>query len=223
MAIATLRQGGNVFLFDASLTPPPILVGDPASVWRDEDDKTYVQLHTFENPVGSLSDYATIPLEPTPVVRTFELDTPVICRVRFATYFDATASPRISVRMESYVTGQQAFTAAQMPIINKRTFPETWDIPLIPTSIERAQRFLDRVNAGIQENYLRLQAPLLRTSNRTVYIRIFEAALLIGTETLGAAPPCRQSPRDDEFMLGGARQFPPPKSDQFGGRRFGYY
>lgn len=37
------------------------------------------------------------------------------------------------------------------------------------------------------------------------------------------APPCRLFPRDDGLGVGGGRIFPPPKSQQRSGRRFGYY
>lgn len=37
------------------------------------------------------------------------------------------------------------------------------------------------------------------------------------------APPARIFPRDDGLGVGGGRHFPPPKSQQRSGRRFGYY
>ena len=48
---------------------------------------------------------------------------------------------------------------------------------------------------------------------------------LVGTlwpYTVGA-PPCRLFPRGDGLGVGGGRHFPPPKSQQRSGRRFGYY
>ena len=47
--------------------------------------------------------------------------------------------------------------------------------------------------------------------------------VVVRLNPLLVAPPCRLFPRGDGLGVGSGRRFPPPKSQQKSGRRFGYY
>ena len=74
---------------------------------------------------------------------------------------------------------------------------------------------------------LEVEPPKLEAGDPTSYpdrrTRVYD--LLVSYRTLVArdAPPCRLLPREDGLGVGGGRHFPPAKSQQRSGRRFGYY
>ena len=59
-------------------------------------------------------------------------------------------------------------------------------------------------------------------ANPTNHFGVSSAIFTLGP-ILTVAPPCRLFPRGDGLGVGGGRHFPPSKSQQRSGRRFGYY
>lgn len=69
---------------------------------------------------------------------------------------------------------------------------------------------------------MRVSVPANRTDPSAI-TRIYEAWIVVAVVYPGDAPPCRLFPRGDGLGVGSGRHFPPSKSQQRSGRRFGYY
>lgn len=210
---------GTPVLFDSHTTAPgdvpPVLVGG-AGTFSDDSDATYVEFETYEHPSVSYADTATLALQPTPLVKTTTAGVTVSAWVRYQSLSVDMAPPRIQIRR----AGIDLVVAEPAAPGSAAT---TWiEIPLPFTDANLAS-FLSLIDSGSETVNLIVTAPFLRTYTfRNTRTRVYEAYLMVTTPG-SDAPPCRIFPRADGLGVGSGRRFPPPKSQQRSGRRFGYY
>jgi hypothetical protein len=205
---------------DSFSLAPPVVVGDSPQ-WADDSDATYAELETFEHPDASNADNGIALLAPNTSVSPNSNGATVTARVRYQSMSADMAPPWVRVKD----------TADMGYLLDTLTLPgppgsssPTWvEIPLGESTTDRLGVFLDRLSSGSTTLAVEVYAPFLRVNSlRYPRTRIFEVQLIVRTQG-GYAPPCRILKRGDRADLGGARNYPPAKSQQFSSRGVGFY
>lgn len=205
----------------ASFRASTIVGSQPPSVWGDDSDATYAYSEQeYGTLVGNVAPEITVNLEPQPdlyvhpdmrcaVWIKVETNASVPMEVRL------TASPGADYRLTNEGVGHSAELAAPAGWISYEMQPSFWPVYDTMASWQQGSTI-----------YLTLQAAAPDPDPEGSFVRyhrVFEARVVVYSMAPTVAPPCRLFPRDDGLGVGGGRHYPPPKSQQRSGRRFGYY
>ena len=188
------------------------IVGSPP-IWKDDSDATYAEIAGSYNGPGE-PQFAANASASVVTASLPRLPVRVVANIRMAaTLGTGVREPRVFLVHPSAGFSNTTSTTTAPTAAGWRSFELTTS-----GGVDAWEWLRDEPDGFEFSVHMPFYSPAPLEIQR---LQIYEATVSVVFR--GAPPPARLFPREDGLGVGGGRIYPPPKSQQLSGRRFGHY